>query len=188
MMKSKILVMALVMFFAANFVNAGTMNGKDNGNNNWGDAPVPYNVTAGVAEEEETEFVNVCWDSAVGSDKWSVVLSTTYTYTITGDCAYACTSGEVEIEIDFGTSDVYDWLEFDDVNLCLKIEKSAVEAAFEEEFENYLGADCYDNCLDTYDFGTVYAKVKGLAPEKGKRQNNEFSSPLVAVDPWELAD
>ncbi|MBC2714839.1 MAG: hypothetical protein HF978_05950 [Desulfobacteraceae bacterium] len=173
-MKAKILIIALALVFVITVVPSMAKPKI------YGDVDVPINVTVDAGEVETV----ICWDVPTGEEevvnpatKWSVVFfqSVTYTYDESCEDTY-CVDGEMVVEVDYGTMD--EDVEFDDVALCLTVDQGMVEG----ELENFaISATPICECEATYELGTVWAKVKGLAPAKGKRQNNVFSE---IVEVW----
>lgn len=144
---------------------------------------VPVINSAEVVEGD----VVVCWSTGSAlpkachpAAKWSVVLFSTLTYQIEDSCLYPlCANGQMQIELEYNTDDAdrIEGLYFDERGLCLYIDQALVNADFENMLESALG-DCAE-CLAGYQSGTLYAKVKGLGPGKGKgRHNNVFSATI----------
>lgn len=170
-MKTRILIIALALVFVSGLAIA---------------TPSPFDVSA----EHDGTTIQVDWDACTSyppcATKFSVVFYTTVAYSMDSEdpeCD-ACVDGEVELELDYGTSDELEGLVFtgDFVNgvYMLEIEKAIVDADFDAALAEELG-ECYD-CA-SYEIGTVYVKIKGLDPGKAKgRQNHEFSAPVELTE------
>lgn len=147
---------------------------------------VPVINSAEVVEGD----VVVCWSTGSAlpkachpAAKWSVVLFSTLTYQIEDQCLdRLCANGQMQIELEYNTDDAdrIEGLYFDKRGLCLYIDQALVNSDFESMLESALG-DCAE-CLAGYQFGTLYAKVKGWGPGKGKgRHNNVFSETIPVI-------
>jgi len=175
-MKTRILIIALALVFVSGLAVAAPFKG---------DVPAPFNVSA----EHDGTTILAEWEACTYegcATKFSVVFFTTATYYMDledPECD-ACMDGEIELELDYGTADELEGLVFTDLgdgDYMLEIDKAIVDADFAAAFEEAMG-ECFD-CVDGYDLGTVYVKIKGLDPGKEKgRQNNEFSEPVELMD------
>jgi hypothetical protein len=175
-MKTRILIIALALVFVSGLAVAAPFKGV---------VPVPFSVSA----EHDGTTIQAEWEACTSADcatKFSVVFYTTFTYYMDAldEACVACTDGEVEVELDYGTADELEGLVFTDLgegHYMLEIDKAIVDADFDAAFEAAMG-ECFE-CVDDYDNGTVYVKIKGLDPGKLKgRQNNEFSEPVELMD------
>jgi hypothetical protein len=186
-MKTRILIIALAMVF----VSALAMAGPGKGNNIWGEVPAPYEVSANLCNG----WYTVEWktDCDYPGTKFSVVFFADVTFALTEECGGFPFTDVIGIEVDFGTSDEMDGLEYaEPVCVCgeepynctymLDVDEEVVDAAVVAAIEEALG-DCLLVLDGDYDIGPISVKVKGLNPGKGKgRQNNMFSEAAAVVE------
>jgi hypothetical protein len=195
-MKKKIFLIAFLMVFilSAGMVMAGNMNGKPNGNNNWGPVYQPTDVTANYTGLP-SDTITICWDSGddswpdttIPAEKWSVVLYATAIFFWNPDCLefYGCTScpDTIDVKLEYSTTD--DGYFYDPGPpggiVCLDLSGymvyEDVMAYLNDELEDCINCQSMD-CLYGWTMDPAMTKVKGLAPEKYRRQNNRFSDPV----------
>jgi len=193
-MKKKILLMTLVLVLVmgTGVLMAGNMNGNPKGNNNWGPVYQPTGVTTNYNDISDT--ITICWnpgddswpDTTVPATKWSVVLYTTVYFEWIDPCLayYGCTScpDEIKVELDYSANeDVYNGSGPNAGKKCIDLSGEMVYYDvmdyLYEELEDCMNCQSM-HCFDGWTADPAMTKVKGLAPEKYRRQNNRFSEPV----------
>jgi hypothetical protein len=189
-MQKKIWLITLLMVFvlSTGMVMAGNMNGNPKGNNNWGPVEQPTNVSASY--NDGTDTITICWtptdsltETTVPAEKWSVVLYSTAIFFWNPDCLdyYGCTScpDTIDVKLDYDANeDVYDGGGGKKcIDLSGEMVASDVNDYLNEELEDCMNCQSMD-CLYGWTMDPAMTKVKGLAPEKYRRQNNRFSVPV----------
>jgi hypothetical protein len=159
-MKARVFVIALALILVV--VVPCTAKGPKN---NYGGDVMQY--AFGTADLEGY-VLNLCWDPAdvqptgatEPADKYSVEVYGLMDFSF-GTAPTTVTDFEAEFE-------------YDTTDRCITID-------LEEDIQNYIGF-YYGTPVNSFSFGTVYAKVKGLDTEhknplSKKRQDNWFSEP-----------
>jgi hypothetical protein len=180
-MKKKIFLITLALVFV---IGTGSVIAR---NNVPGPVDQPTSVTANY--DDGTDTITVCWNpqgpGSVDATKWSVVLYSTAIFFWNEDCLdyYGCTScpDELDVELDYSANeDVYDGTGPNTGKKCIDLSGEMVAddvyAYLNEELEDCMNCQSM-HCLNGWTMDPAMTKVKGLAPEKQRRQNNLFSIP-----------